>query len=69
MPFILIAIALAGASLVFRQAASALYNGTPWAVELCSYADKLCKQPNYLLYAAGAALVFGFLWKLTASDK
>lgn len=69
MPFILIAIVLAAASYIFREAAAALYNGTPWAVELCSYSVKLCRQPNYLLYAAGAALVFGFLWRLTASDK
>ena len=61
MPFILIAVVLAAASYVFRQAGAALYNGTPWAVELCSYSARLCRQPNYLLYAAGAAVAFGFL--------
>ena len=60
----LIALLLGGAALLFNAAAAQVAVGTPWAGDVCSMSHMFCHNPEYLAYAAGAALVVAVGFKL-----
>jgi len=62
--FFFVAVVLGAAALLFREAAAQVYNGTSWAVDVCSASKMFCGHPEYLAYAAGAALVLALGSKL-----
>jgi len=60
----LMALLLGGAAFVFKNAADSVSVGTPWASDVCSASHMFCHHPEYLAYAAGAALVIAIGFKL-----
>ncbi len=62
--FFLMAILLGGAAFLFREAATQIYVGTPWAGEVCSTSQMFCHHPEYLAYGGEALLVIAIGTKL-----
>lgn len=62
--FFILAVLLGAASAVYYEAAGQLYLGTSWATDVCSTSKMFCGHPEYLAYAAGAALVLALGAKL-----
>ena len=62
--FILIALLLGGAALLFKQAADEISVGAGWASDVCSTSKLFCQHPEYLAYAAGVVLVIAVGVKL-----
>jgi hypothetical protein len=60
----MLALLLGGAAFLFRQAATEVSVGTPWASDVCSTSQLFCHQPQYLFYAAGVMLVIAIGAKL-----
>jgi hypothetical protein len=60
----LMALLLGGAAFLFKQAATEISVGTPWASQVCSTSQMFCHHPEYLAYAAGAMLIVAIGAKL-----
>jgi hypothetical protein len=60
----LMALLLGGGAFLFKNAADEVAVGTSWASDVCSTSHMLCHNPEYLAYAAGAALVIAIGAKL-----
>jgi len=60
----LLAVLLGAASFIFKQAASEVSLGTPWAGDACGMTPIFCHHPEYLAYAAGVMLVIAIGAKL-----
>ena len=61
---LLLAVLLGAAAVLFWEAAQQIYNGTPWASDVCSASQMFCHHPEYLAYAAGALLVVAIGFRL-----
>lgn len=60
-----VALALGAAALLFREAAELISGGTaPWAYDVCGASQMFCSHPEYLMYAAGVAVVLAVGIKL-----
>jgi hypothetical protein len=57
--FILSAVVLGAAAVIFSNAHDQLYYGASWAVSACGTVPLFCDHPEYLAYAAGGCLVLG----------
>ena len=67
MRFLLLLAIVMGAGAYLTHAASQhLYDGTPWAHQVCSVAGPFCKNPEWPAYGAGGFVVL-FLLSLAAS--
>jgi len=60
----LAALLTAAAGLLCHEAAGLLFQGVPWAAEVCNRAGPFCKHPEYLGYAAAALLLMALITKL-----
>jgi hypothetical protein len=60
----LLALLLGGAAFLFKQAASEISVGTPWAGDVCATSSMFCHHPEYLAYAGGAMLIIAIGAKL-----
>jgi hypothetical protein len=64
----LAALVLGGGFVVFKEAADLIPGGTaPWAYDVCGAAPMFCSHPDYLMVAAGIALVLAIGAKLGAA--
>ena len=62
--FIILAMLLGGAALLFKQAADQISIGTGWASDVCATSKLFCQHPEYLAYAGGILLVLALGLKL-----
>ena len=69
MILIVATVLLAGAAFVFYDASQELRVGTPWATDLCSMSSSLCRHPEWLLYAAIAAVVLFLAQRLAGAFR
>jgi hypothetical protein len=67
MKFLLVSALLGGAALLFHEASGNLYNGTSWAVSVCSTSQMFCKHPEYLVYGAAGMIVLALMWKVAGA--
>jgi hypothetical protein len=67
MIFLLISALLGGAALLFHEASGNVYDGTPWAVSVCSTSQMFCKHPEWLVYGAGGMIVLLLMWKVAGA--
>ena len=59
--FLLLAVMLGASAYVTYSASQQLWNGTPWAHQVCSFAGPFCKNPEWLAYGAGGFVVLALL--------
>lgn len=60
----LLAILLGGTAFLFKEAASQIATGTPWAGEVCSTSLMFCHHPEYIAYAGFGLMVVAIGTKL-----
>jgi hypothetical protein len=59
--FLLLAVMLGASAYATHTASQQLWNGTPWAHQVCSVAGRFCKNPEWLAYGAGGLVVLALL--------
>lgn len=59
--FLLLAVLTGASAYTAYTASQRLYDGTPWANNVCSLAGPFCKNPEWLAYGAGGFLVLALL--------
>jgi hypothetical protein len=58
---LLLAVILGASAYLTYTASQQLWNGTPWAQQVCSVAGPFCKNPEWLAYGAGGFVVLALL--------
>lgn len=61
----LLAILLGGTAFLFKEAASQIAIGAPWAGEVCSASQTFCHHPEYIAYAGFGLMVVAIGTKLS----
>lgn len=59
--FLLLGVILGASAYVTYTASQRLWDGTPWAHNVCSAAGPFCKHPEWLAYGAGGFVVLALL--------
>ena len=59
--FLLLAVMLGASAYVTYAASQQLWDGTPWAHNVCSAAGPFCNHPEWLGYGAGGFVVLAVL--------
>jgi len=58
---LLLAVMLGACAYLTHTASQQLWNGTPWAHQVCSVAGPFCKNPEWLAYGAGGFVVLALV--------
>jgi len=59
--FLLLAVVIGASAYLAHAASQQLYDGTPWAHNVCSVAGRFCKNPEWLAYGAGGFVILALL--------